>query len=338
MIGALALAAALLAGEPRAADPSTFGRCLDEYARDLCDAKMRASIRAKTGAPDAGQLARDGYSGVRVFLVDGYSNDMPVVSVLTRDGKPAMEIRAAATGREPVVTQIAPNGWTLEVAASLQRMTLAAPERAPVAEKKAGEPPVICLHAWMAVVEVIDAGKVTTRIRGACGDAPIFDASFYLSELALQQTTACHALADNQHRSPSHKLATCATLVGKDRWSAVWLRNRFGDNVFLNPDKRTAGQAADFFAPIVMFNWEGEPVRLAQEAIDYRLTGPGARIRLYATEVEADVDGGIVRGVATRPGEGGAPTTKATFVQTWRKSKDGRTRLIRWDMTPFNVP
>lgn len=339
---ALALAAALAAAEPAgAAPPVVHRRCRDEYARDLCDPAVRAAIRAKTGAESAEALVDQGYVGVRVFLVDGYSNDMPVVSVLSRDeGAPVMQVRVRVAGRPPVVADIKPDSWTIEVAALLKRMGLAAPEWEPSTaeaqpQAKPGDPPppiAICLHPWMAIVEILDQGGVTSRIRTACGDQPIFQAGFYLSQLALHQQAGCGALAEDQYRNDSARLVGCATLVGRDRWSAVWLRNRFGDHVLQYPRAENAAQVAEFFAPDVSFKWSGEPDREGREAVQFWIGTERASVMLVATEVEATPEGGEVRGVAVRRSGGGE---RAPFVQTWRMFKDGRLRMTAWTMGAF---
>lgn len=127
--------------------------CMDAYARDHCDRGQRDEIERSFRVPPAEFLAKQGWQGVRVFMVDGYSNDMPLLTVLhRRSGPQALEVRGPS---RDVRTLEATPGPELEAAA---RTLLASTAASPVAPPEVSDGSV-CLHAWVAYIEVLDGGR-----------------------------------------------------------------------------------------------------------------------------------------------------------------------------------
>lgn len=335
---ALALAAALLAGEP----PVASRDCLDDNNRDLCTTDTRAKMRLRIDAPSAETLAADGWRGVRVFLIDGYGADKPSVALLARRGEePVLEVRTAVRGRGPVILSATPDRWTRSVADLLSRTTLAAPEReAPTAARRTEPsapppPPGFCLHAWSTVVEVIDDDGITVRSRNGCGEQPIFDGAVYLAQRALHAQEGCHALSET-YGGEAGKLQVCATLVGPNRWGDVWLRNRFDD--LTRARGRNGAPVADFFAPDAVLTWPGEPERRGAEVAAFWSAGR-ADWSLFGNAVAWDrppAETGEVRGLIIGRREG--RRLEAPFTQHWAKGEDQRLRIVRWDVGAFVEP
>ena len=116
-----------------AAEPKFDRDCMDDYGRDLCDAKTLQAIRESFQAPPVETLAKDGWAGVRVYLVDGYSHDLPMVTIARKgDGPVEVETRALRPSAEPRVFRTGLGAWGAETAAEVGGHAIAlAPSIAP---------------------------------------------------------------------------------------------------------------------------------------------------------------------------------------------------------------
>lgn len=338
---ALALAATLFAGEPAA--PAFDRSCMDEYGRDLCEPATLAAIRGRFGASAAEALAAEGVQGVRVHLIDGYSNDMPMVAVLSKDATPAtLEVRALVGGGEAKLLTAPASPWAREVAATLVRIVREAPEKPepPKAVAPASgalpPPPTFCLHAWVAVIEVISDGQVTRRIRNACDGDALFDGAFSLSPIALQAFAQCDALEQRQYRNDSARLVGCAVVGGVDRLAAVTVRNRL--DVFSNASRFDEAAVADRLSSTVEMNWQGETTagRDAALAVWKEKSSEGARVSVVPTSVVGDGGAVQVSGVVVRwTGGENKGVSRAPFTQEWRSDSDHRYRVRRMTVGAF---
>ncbi len=231
----LALAAApALAQTPDTDDEDDFvfdRACMDDDGRDLCDQGMWSKIVANFGLEPAELVQRAGFRGVRVFTVDGYGRDMPAITILTPGGARDPELavhwetfRGAPTAHRARLSRIAPPDlWRL--AADLQSLTATSPDRQPTAEKLPDDRVVICLHAWVTVTESLTDSGVTRRIRNACGDDPLFDASYGMSGEALRSFPDCVRIDPANHRNESTILRRCFALDGPDPATAAEVLN-----------------------------------------------------------------------------------------------------------------
>lgn len=208
--------------------------CMDDYGRNLCDVADWSGIVATFGIETADVAWTGGWRGVRVFTINGYSNDMPMIAVRD-DG--ALEVRGAdrdrADAHSPaILTRNAPPGAAAAVPA-LKALVAAAPER-PSAENadgdnKEGGVISLCLHAWVTVTEVLGHDGVTRRIRNACGDNPLFNAAFEMSTLALNAIEHCKRLDPDRFRNDSTRLMGCLSLKGSDLFAAADVSNLFSE-------------------------------------------------------------------------------------------------------------
>lgn len=235
------------APEEQEVEDEPFDRdCMDDYGRDLCDPALWSDIIASFELQPAEEVQQQGWRGVRVFTVNGYSNDMPMVSVLATtfdrwgdpvDGK--LEVRGAVyrNGDKVIAPMLEREAWdglysTAEwlqelVAGSSVRQSDDEPKPEPKQSDNDDSDVIsICLHAWVTITESLTDQGVIRRIRNACGDDPVFDASFDFSAHALRGFPHCNHIDPATERNQSTQLQTCLALVGEDRIAAAELENQ----------------------------------------------------------------------------------------------------------------
>lgn len=258
------------AAELENADDVVFNRaCMDDYGRDLCDKGIWMGIVARFGLDTAELAQREGLRGVRVFTINGYSNDMPAVSILAstfdQHGEPEnaeLEVRRQPFRDEskagPAILKSAASPGLYERAADLQELVTASLER--LAENDVGATTrpgaedkirglTICLHAWVTVTESLTDEGVTRRIRNACGSDPLFNASYEMSAEALRGFSHCNHLDPENYRNESAQLERCFSLDGTDKVGAAEVTTIFDASInaaadlgpYLSPDVRLTG-------------------------------------------------------------------------------------------------
>jgi hypothetical protein len=248
-------------------DDLDFDRaCMDDYGRNLCDQKVWAEIVTAFRLEPAESVQRTGLRGVRVFTINGYSNDMPVVSILAsafaKSGEPEnaeLEVRRQTVSDEskagPAILKR--DAWSdlYRTAVDLQHLAAASPERQPEVDVMSEPDPergrlvTICMHAWVTVTESLTDAGVVRRIRNACDDDPLFNASFVMSAHALRGFPYCNHLDPKNYRNPSTQLARCFALDGTDRAAAADVANIY--DVSLD----AAADLAPYLAPDVRLAW-----------------------------------------------------------------------------------
>lgn len=334
MIG-LTLAAMLLAGPPEAAakQPEFDRACMDARGRDLCRSEIFDAMRARVGAPSAESLARDGMEGVRVFMVNGYGVDQPMVAILWTGGAaPVIEARIDRGEDRPSTITLPGNHWHRATTGTLIRLVRISPSRQAVEQglNAKGEL-AICLHAWVAVVEAIEGGRVHRRVRNACGDEPIFDGAFQFATVALGVSEACSAVDADSYRNDWGRLAVCPAIVGPNVNGAAAIYQLSVGNI-LDDGLHPAGETTDSLAPGAIWRSPDETVTgQAEVATAWRRFGAGAEARLWVRTATGkgpavEVDGIVVR-------ESGKLLCRAASRQSWRQTS-GRWRLESWTLGP----
>lgn len=233
-------------------DAFVFDRaCMDDYGRDLCDEGNWTDIVARFGLDSAEIAQRKGLRGVRVFTIDGYSNDMPAVLILAstfnRDGKPnnaELEVRRQPFRDErkaaPPVLKREARSDLYEAARDLQALVTASPERQVEDDKGQTSRPgdedeqrlvTICLHAWVTVTESLTDEGVTRRIRNACGSDPLFETSYGMSARALDSFAYCSYLDPENYRNESAQLERCFSIDGLDKIAAAEVTTIFDASI-----------------------------------------------------------------------------------------------------------
>lgn len=252
--------------EEQAEDDLDFDRaCMDDYGRNLCNQKVWAEIVTAFRLEPAESVQRTGLRGVRVFTINGYSNDMPVVSILAsafaKSGEPEnaeLEVRRQTVSDESKAGPafLKRDAWSnlYWTAVDLQDLVAASPERQPEEDPLAGPEPAegrlvtFCMHAWVTVTESLTDKGVSRRIRNACGDDPLFAASYDMSSHALRGFAYCNHLDPKNHRNASTQLARCFALDGADKVAAADVANLYDTSLdavtdlapYLAPDVRLA--------------------------------------------------------------------------------------------------
>ena len=238
--------------------------CMDDYGRNLCDQGLWSEIVGTFGVEPAEPMQAQGWRGVRVFTVNGYSNDMPMVSVLATGFdkygdpvRPVLEVRGQGyrAGAMTAVS-LAREAWDelYEAAERLQDLVAAAPERQSGTEKSSAPADsgegrrvvMLCLHAWVTVTESLTGEGVTRRIRNACGDDPLFNASYDMSDRALRGFAHCNHIDPTTQRNGSTQLQSCLALDGEDKIASAEVMNLLSESIedvadladFLTPDSQ----------------------------------------------------------------------------------------------------
>lgn len=241
--------------------------CNDEYGRQLCDQAVWADIVSSFGLEPAERVQQQGFQGVRVFTINGYSNDMPAISILHRGvvkdwdlQDVTLEVRRVAYEDEskagPAILKREAWSNLVDIMGGLQDLVAESPERRvdeDMLEKTFkddnGEERTvvsICLHAWVTVTESLTDKGVTRRVRDGCGSDPVFEASYAMSGQALRGFPYCNHLEPDNHRNESTQLSRCFALDGVDRVAAAEVANIFDASLngvadfeaYLAPDVR----------------------------------------------------------------------------------------------------
>lgn len=336
---AILLAAMLLltlAAPATAAGPRFDRDCMDSYGRDLCDAGMLKAIRESFGAPPVDSLVGDGWSGVRVYLVDGYSNDLPMVTIARKAGGPLeMESRVLRPEGGPRVYRTGASEWAVRVSDLYAGLVRESPLRVGRPAAGPGGPPVICLHAWVAVVEVFDAKAVHRRVRNACGADPVFDGGLEMSRLAFEQIDGCHLLDKGHYRGHPQRLEACARLNGDPLSVAAFVRNRIEEGFSDHPSDLAPDHFAGFFAADATLERGGAVIsgREATAAAWTSLLGRGADLQVLDVTAVGDREVKVrARIIQHRQDD---RRELAQVEQTWIQDKDYRWRMQRASVGPY---
>ena len=319
-----------------AAEPKFDRDCMDDYGRDLCDPRMLRAIRESFKAPPVETLAKDGWAGVRVYLVDGYSHDLPMVTITRKDGGPVeVETRALRPDAEPRVFRTGLGAWGVQLADFYAGLVMTSPER--VTRPKPGKDELsICLHAWVAVTEVFDSKSVYRRVRNACDKDGLFDGAAEMSRVGFELLDGCSLLSEAQHRGHPQRIEACAQLSGDPVSYAAFVRNRLGDSFLRHPQYLPPGQFAEVFASDASLR-TGDQTLVGREAAVAGWTAAlGDGVNLQVLEVvssksEVRVHGRLVR-------YRGDLIDIAPVEQVWAQDKDYRWRLRTSSIGPYGPP
>lgn len=262
---ALILQAAPAASQPR--EPAVpietpeqrRSRCGDDNGVDRCDAAQQARTRASFGVPEAQALHRQGATVRRVFTVDGYGRDLPVVSFERSPGRsPRVVVKvqrrldSSGTGPRELVELSAPLSaadWT-EVLRRTSLATRATGPEQPADGVARGDVLNICMHSWVATFEAVDQGAdggVRSRTSDACAADATVQAAMFLIETAFRALPECTSLDRARFRHEAQMLQACALLEG-DRVAAAEAMNRFNSPWFASPNADSAPAVRALFS------------------------------------------------------------------------------------------
>lgn len=304
------------------------------------------------GLPTADALAAQGYDGVRVFSRDGFGRPQPSVAIL-RKGSKAAEISVSVKPFDQMPRYISGEAadWDWRIAQLLMAEAKAAPveqpeptvpnasdETAPTGHEDEEVSFLVCTDSSTALIEVIEAGAVTRRVRSSCGEDLIYDAASALSALAATRIEGCSAL-DLTAAWPAQILEHCANLSGEDRWSAAYLYNLVTQPAFLAPKEAAPGALQKLLAPTAQLI---RPVRP-------KMMGAHPVAAWFASEVQTRGEFGfqaedvsvsgsearVVGGLFHFPDVDADSYFWAPSEQVWRDDVDSGWRLVRWTVGPY---
>lgn len=280
--------------------------------------------------PEAEELARAGVEGVRVFTVDDYLRDMPLVAVLKeRGGEPAVQVRARRKGDELLILETLGDAPLWAAAVSLAATVRASPvERA----ERTGEN-YVCLHSSWVIVEALAAKEVVTRLREVCHPDPVTDGAYALPALAIRAFPHCDRISPELAGNAADRLNACPMLSGKNLVGAADVLNRA--LLELNP-KFLQVVGPDLFMADARFE-TGDEIVIGAGAVTtawYQTYTQDYQAHLSVGAVEADESEAKVVGKVHR--EIGGYTEVAESSQDWIKGADGLWRLRRWNIGKFS--
>ncbi|WP_206244830.1 hypothetical protein [Novosphingobium terrae] len=233
--------------------------CQDDKGNDRCNDDQRAQQRHLYNASDAQDFANKKSQLVRAFFVDGYGQDVALVSFERAPGEDLkVEVRVpshnGSSENVSLVGQLSGAAWTdiLEGARTFDRDLVPLP-------KRKGELS-ICLHSWVSTVEVADEnGKVRRKTSLACGNDDLVSAyAFKLANIAVDSFSFCATLSREASRNDVTRLADCWKLRG-DRTAASQAYNRLHTRWFLHPNGVDFARSLyDLFDENAEVTWPGE--------------------------------------------------------------------------------
>jgi len=263
---------------PPADEPNDFdSTCMDEYGRRLCDPRVWRAIVGSLGLkPAEDGLGKDA-AELRIFMVDGYSHDLPAMVFSDLRGRePRLDIYTLGWARpsgEPSFTvelgeRDAFQAVRLARAATRSPISAAEVDSTPPADADEVSSLVICLHPWTTVIEVIEKTGVTRRIRNGCHTDDLFRLAASFGDRALAYLPECQILEAGRYRGAHGVIDSCATLSG-DIATAAQLRMKIDTH-----DVRSWAGAADPDLPAIL----ADDLKLRLEGRD--LSGAEARAAL----------------------------------------------------------
>lgn len=234
--------------------------CYDDNLTDRCNAQGQRARRERHNLRSIEALAAANVQTRRVFYVDGYGREMPVVIFQRERGRSA-EVVVSATTRDAddqprIVEMRAPitNAVWRDVVQRTQRFAEVPSPRPADSEH------VICLHSWVMTMEAADPGQrtpVRARTQDSCNRGGIREPAFDLARIAYDALPHCRALNRQHYRNEVSAFPTCALLEG-DQLASAQAVNRFND--FQRLDEGGVG-ASGFISTDAEMDWMGERVR-----------------------------------------------------------------------------
>jgi hypothetical protein len=215
-----------------AADEVLYNNCDDDDGEDQCDADVQRRVRSMFEVQSIEELGSAGAQVRRVFFVDGYGSDMPVVSFERVPGEsPRVEVSVRTFGDEERVVKMVALAPLPVWASVLRETTYFDRTFAPLPPGPPSDELSICLHSWVVTIEAADPNEerpIRRSTQDACNDGLAVGAGFEMARHAYELLPHCNALDLNNYRNVVVLLAACALLEG-DRIAAAEATNRYED-------------------------------------------------------------------------------------------------------------
>lgn len=272
-------AASVLASMSNASRAEQPASCHDDYGNDRCSDDSRTQQRLLYQVASAEDFANKKIQIVRSFFVDGYGQDVALVTfkrapeedlqvevrLPNRDGRPA---------NPPLVGQPSSAAWK-EIVADARTF-----DRDLVPLPKGKDEMTICLHSWVSTVEMVDQrGRVRRKTSSACGgDSLVTNYAFKVASLAVDAIPFCASLSREASRNDVTRLVDCWRLRG-DRIAAAEAYNRLHTRWFLHPNGTDFARSLyELFYDRAEMTWPGEE----------KVTGAASVAQLWTTKASQD--------------------------------------------------
>lgn len=215
------------------------------------------------GAPEVVALVSAKTQVARVIFMDGNGQQAGLIAFIRAPGEePRVEVRLPPANEwrqayPPMMATISAAAWrdVLEAGAGFD-LVPASPQPAPPGQL---ESRAICMHAWRATVEMVDAqGNIRRRHEDACQDGAAVRYGFTLAKAAVAALPACATLDAARARNAVTQLRDCSMLSG-DRAAAAEAFNAWSTPWFAHPrGPDFARPLAYLFSPAAKIVWPGD--------------------------------------------------------------------------------
>ena len=321
-----------------AIDAQGIAHCADDSGVNRCDADQRQRMFERYSLPSLALAMGDNQTIIRIFYIDGYGRDLVAITFV-RDGNGTDRTSIAYPSDGAGALNEALNAPFPAAAWSDLRQRaeplFANPE---TSERKASEPPSICLHGWMFDLESADRARsdnsvhARKRIVHACDDQMVPRFALDAAAVALEQFPACAALDPAQYRHAPSRLSACRLLNG-NQLEAASVMNR-GSKFRMIKDGADAVKLADMFTSDANILWNGRSSANENAASFWarHAGGPRGWTNLNVKSItgvekgEVTLTGMLSRSIDTDRGAATGSET-ADVEQIWIRGQDGKFRV-----------
>ena len=221
--------------------------CGDDNGVDRCDSDVQRRMLELYGVESAEDLVASGTSAYRAMFVDGYGNDIAVVSFIREPGvSPYVEVRTPKAGdgaapAEPLRAPIGKAMWEDVIGSAVHFDEKLAREVQPAENDGVT---LTCLHGWFVVAEAAVAPRVAQNVlagtgsaaaerdvslpvearmreasirrdaESACADGLAVGFAFGLADLAAKALPQCTTFDTDDFRNTPMVLSACARSSG----------------------------------------------------------------------------------------------------------------------------
>lgn len=325
------------------ADDALTSDCLDDDHNDRCDPETQRAVRERYNLNSIQDLAAMNVRTRRVFFVDGYGNEMPVVAFERRPGQDPSVIVSELVAHENEQIRVVEMREAIDETVwddvirrtQLFHRTLApppAPLRASNGDDE--EAILICLHSWVMTMEASDPGErqpVRSRTQDACNDGLVEEPSFALARIAYEALPYCRALDLARHRNEVTLLQNCALLQG-DRIAAARALNR---SMAMDDADDLPERVDAYFHASARVDWMGEVAQGAADSAALWQRHDGDRNFFIYRIVGETADRVRVIGVVYE--DYGEDARRARAEQTWTRQGGWEFRLLNLKVDPFET-
>lgn len=318
-------------------DDALTSDCYDDNLTDRCDPENQRQRRDHYNLQSIEELAAANVQSRRIFYVDGYGRDMPVVTFERRPGRAPHVIVTASVAEEggevrvvEMREQITFAVWrdVLSQTEQFHRPTMPTP---PPTTDDGQQSIRLCLHSWVMTMEASDPGqqqRVRAATQDACNEGFVSDPAFDLARIAYESIPYCRALDVSRYRNEVSLFSSCALLEG-DRIAAAQALNQS-----MKIDRGVLGSdIAQYLDARAELNWMGEVV-MGRAEVASLWTTHGIDRRFYLDRIVGESPDRVrITGVLIEDYEENARL--ADVEQIWTRQDDADFLLLSASVQPY---